>query len=161
MGSNAPMVKMDAKHDSRLIPGGWLLRATGLDELPQIINVLRGDMTLVGPRPCIPYEYEKYTTWQKERFASLPGLTGLWQVSGKNKTTFNEMISFDIKYAKTKSLWLDLKIMLLTLPALLQQVYETRTSRKTVVPAVAIPQHAVEQAGVHPHRSTRPRLSLV
>jgi len=61
IGSNAPMVKMDAKRDSRLIPGGWLLRATGLDELPQIINVLRGEMSLVGPRPCIPYEYENYT----------------------------------------------------------------------------------------------------
>jgi lipopolysaccharide/colanic/teichoic acid biosynthesis glycosyltransferase len=136
IGSNAPMVKMDAKHDSRLIPGGWLLRATGLDELPQIINVLRGEMSLVGPRPCIPYEYEKYTAWQKQRFASLPGLTGLWQVSGKNRTTFNEMISLDIQYANTKSLCLDLKIMFTTIPALLQQVYDTRKSRKTTPLAV-------------------------
>ncbi|MBK9991680.1 MAG: sugar transferase [Verrucomicrobia bacterium] len=130
IGSNAPMVKMDAKKDARLIPGGWLLRATGLDELPQIINVLRGEMSLVGPRPCIPYEYENYTIMQKRRFASVPGLTGLWQVSGKNKTTFSEMIHLDIRYAHTKSLWLDLKIMVMTGPALLHQVLETRMSRK-------------------------------
>jgi exopolysaccharide production protein ExoY len=131
IGSNAPMVKMDAKKDTRLIPGGWILRATGLDELPQIINVLRGEMSLVGPRPCIPYEYENYTIVQKRRFSSVPGLTGLWQVSGKNKTTFSEMIYLDIKYAQTKSLWLDLKIMISTGPALLQQVIETRLSRKS------------------------------
>ncbi len=135
MGSNAPMVKLDAKKDSRLIPGGWILRATGLDELPQIINVLRGEMSLVGPRPCIPYEYENYTIWQKERFASVPGLTGLWQVSGKNKTTFSEMIHFDIEYAKTKSLYLDFKIMALTFPTLVQQFIETRMSRKNATPA--------------------------
>jgi lipopolysaccharide/colanic/teichoic acid biosynthesis glycosyltransferase len=138
IGSNAPMVKMDAKKDTRLIPGGWLLRATGLDELPQIINVLRGEMSLVGPRPCIPYEYENYTIVQKRRFASVPGLTGLWQVSGKNKTTFSQMIYLDIKYANTKTLWLDLKIMIMTGPALLQQVIETRMSRKA--PAAGSPQ---------------------
>lgn len=130
IGSNAPMVKMDTKKDTRLIPGGWILRATGLDELPQILNVLRGEMSLVGPRPCIPYEYENYTIVQKRRFASVPGLTGLWQVSGKNKTTFSQMIYLDIKYAHTKSLLLDLKIMFMTGPALLQQVIETRLSRK-------------------------------
>ena len=78
--SNTPMQKLDARGDSRLIFGGWLLRASGLDELPQIINVLRGDMSLVGPRPCIPYEYEQYTKAQRERFEAAPGLTGLWQV---------------------------------------------------------------------------------
>lgn len=137
MGSNAPMVKMDAQKDSRLIPGGWLLRATGLDELPQIINVLRGEMSLVGPRPCIPYEYANYTIVQKRRFASVPGLTGLWQVSGKNKTTFSEMIYLDIRYAHTKSLWLDLKIMVMTGPALLRQVIEIRMSRKVQAQAPA------------------------
>jgi len=133
MGSNAPMAKLDAKKDSRLIPGGWILRATGLDELPQLINVLLGEMSLVGPRPCIPYEYENYTIWQKERFASVPGLTGLWQVSGKNKTTFSKMIQLDIEYASTKSLVLDLKIMLLTFPTLMQQLVETRMSRKSII----------------------------
>ena len=128
--SNAPMVKMDAQGDARIIPGGWLLRASGLDELPQIINVLRGDMSLVGPRPCVPYEYEKYLPWQRERFRSLPGLTGLWQVSGKNRTTFDEMIRWDIRYAHNVSWWLDLKIILLTVPALVQQINDTRRARK-------------------------------
>ena len=77
ISSNLPMAKMDTKGDSRLIPLGRLLRASGLDELPQGINVLLGDMSLVGPRPCIPYEYEKYLPWHKERFNTLPGLTGL------------------------------------------------------------------------------------
>ena len=102
----------------------------GLDELPQLINVLRGEMSLVGPRPCLPYEYEKYLPWQKERFATVPGLTGLWQVSGKNKTTFVEMIQLDIKYAKNKTLWWDLKIILMTIPALIIQMLETRRSKK-------------------------------
>jgi lipopolysaccharide/colanic/teichoic acid biosynthesis glycosyltransferase len=126
MNSNTPMIKMDSKGDPRIIPLGVLLRASGLDELPQLINVLRGEMSLVGPRPCLPYEYEKYLPWQKERFGSLPGLTGLWQVSGKNKTTFLEMIQLDIKYAKNKSLWWDLKIILMTVPALIIQMLETR-----------------------------------
>jgi exopolysaccharide production protein ExoY len=146
MGSNAPMVKLDAKSDPRLIPGGWILRATGLDELPQIINVLRGEMSLVGPRPCIPYEYENYTIWQKERFSSVPGLTGLWQVSGKNKTTFSEMIHFDIQYAKTKSLFLDVKIMALTFPTLVNQFVETRMSRKAAPVIAATPQVSSETA---------------
>jgi exopolysaccharide production protein ExoY len=158
MGSNAPMVKMDARRDSRLIPGGWLLRATGLDELPQIINVLRGEMSLVGPRPCIPYEYEKYTSWQKLRFAAHPGLTGLWQVSGKNKTTFNEMINLDIRYANTKSLWLDLKIMLRTGPALLEQVLDTRKGRKA---APVDNTQSLVNTESHTRATAQPRLSLV
>ncbi len=129
MRSDAPMVKMDSKGDSRLIPCGSFLRATGLDELPQLLNVLGGQMSLVGPRPCLPYEYENYLPGQKQRFASLPGLTGLWQVSGKNRTTFSEMIALDIQYTKSKSLWLDLKIMLKTFPALMTQVVEVRSQR--------------------------------
>jgi lipopolysaccharide/colanic/teichoic acid biosynthesis glycosyltransferase len=124
--SDTPLVKMDAKGDPRIIPFGKLLRATGLDELPQLVNVLRGEMSLVGPRPCLPYEYDKYQRWQKERFNTLPGLTGLWQVGGKNKTTFTEMTRFDIRYARTKTLWLDLKILLKTLPAVVAQVLESR-----------------------------------
>src|SRR5437879_10526947 len=131
MNSRAPMKKLDVAGDSRLIPLGALLRSTGLDELPQIINVLRGDMSLVGPRPCVPYEAEDYLSWQKERFKTLPGLTGLWQVSGKNQTTFNEMIKLDITYVRNKSLWLDIKIILKTVPALISQVRETRASRRT------------------------------
>ena len=132
--SNTPMQKMDARGDSRLIPGGWLLRATGLDELPQIINVLRGDMSVVGPRPCIPYEYEQYTAQQRERFASVPGLTGLWQVSGKNRTTFEEMIRLDVEYARRKSLGLDLKIIAMTLPALYTQVTDVQKAKNGVQP---------------------------
>ena len=107
----------------------WL-RASGLDELPQLINVLRGEMSLVGPRPCLPYEYDQYLPWQKDRFQTVPGLTGLWQVSGKNKTTFVEMVLLDIMYAKHKTLWWDLKIILMTVPALVIQMLETRQARK-------------------------------
>ncbi|HTY85982.1 MAG TPA: sugar transferase [Candidatus Acidoferrum sp.] len=138
MNSNQPMMKMDSKGDPRIIPFGVLLRASGLDELPQLINVLRGDMSLVGPRPCLPYEYERYLPWQKERFSTLPGLTGLWQVSGKNKTTFVEMVQLDIKYAKRRTLWWDVKIILMTIPALLIQILEARwikqPSRRAIQP---------------------------
>lgn len=132
--SNVPMQKLDTRSDRRLVPGGWLLRATGLDELPQIINVLRGEMSLVGPRPCIPYEYEQYTPAQRERFSAAPGLTGLWQVSGKNRTTFDEMIRLDIQYAKNRSLGLDVKIILQTLPALWVQVSDTRKAKAVGTP---------------------------
>ena len=128
--SETPMTKMDAR-DSRLIPLGGLLRSTGLDEQPQLINVLRGEMSIVGPRPCIPYEFESYLPWQRERFDTLPGLTGLWQVNGKNRTTFNEMIRWDITYARTKSLLLDMQIMAKTIPALISQVRELRADRGT------------------------------
>ena len=128
MDSDAPLVKMDAKGDPRIIPFGRLLRASGLDELPQLINVLRGEMSLVGPRPCLPYEYNKYQRWQKERFNTLPGLTGLWQVGGKNKTTFTEMVCLDIRYARTRTLWLDLKILLKTFPAIVIQMLESPAS---------------------------------
>jgi exopolysaccharide production protein ExoY len=130
MNSNTPMQKMDSDGDPRIIPFGLLLRASGLDELPQLINVLRGEMSLVGPRPCLPYEYEQYLHWQKERFQTQPGLTGLWQVSGKNKTTFVEMVVLDIMYAKHKTLWWDLKIILMTVPALVIQMLEARQARK-------------------------------
>jgi exopolysaccharide production protein ExoY len=138
MNSNSPMMKIDSQGDPRIIPFGRLLRASGLDELPQLINVVRGEMSLVGPRPCLPYEYDKYLPWQKERFGTTPGLTGLWQVSGKNKTTFVEMIQLDIKYAKNKTLWLDLKIILMTIPALIIQMSETRQTKKSSPPPVRL-----------------------
>ena len=131
MNSNTPMMKMDSGGDPRIIPFGLFLRASGLDELPQLINVLRGEMSLVGPRPCLPYEYDQYLPPQKERFETVPGLTGLWQVSGKNKTTFVEMILLDIKYAKNKTLWWDLKIILMTVPALIIQMLEARQAGKS------------------------------
>ncbi len=128
--SKAPMQKMDARGDSRLIPGGWLVRATGLDELPQMINVLRGEMSVVGPRPCIPYEYEQYSSAQRARFNSVPGLTGLWQVSGKNRTTFDEMIQLDIEYSTRRTFWGDLRIIFMTPTALVIQLLDTRRSRR-------------------------------
>jgi len=130
MESDVPMTKLDARSDPRLVPLGALLRATGLDELPQLINILRGEMSWVGPRPCIPYEYEGYQPWQRRRFDAVPGLTGLWQVSGKNRTTFNEMIRFDIEYSERMSLWLDLKIILKTIPALWQQCLDSRAQKR-------------------------------
>jgi lipopolysaccharide/colanic/teichoic acid biosynthesis glycosyltransferase len=130
MDARTPMVKMDVHGDPRIIPMGVALRAAGLDELPQIFNVLFGDMSLVGPRPCVPYEYEKYEAWHKERFDVLPGLTGLWQVSGKNNTTFDEMMHLDIRYARNSSPWLDLAIIFKTIPALGIQMIETRRRRR-------------------------------
>jgi lipopolysaccharide/colanic/teichoic acid biosynthesis glycosyltransferase len=97
-----------------------------LDELPQLFNVLRGEMSLVGPRPCTPNEFARYQAWQRERVNAAPGLTGYWQVSGKNKTTFTEMIKLDIFYTKKMSLWMDLSIMLRTFPAVLEQVIESK-----------------------------------
>lgn len=130
MASGRPMVKLDTAGDKRLIPGGALLRALGLDELPQLLNVLKGEMSLVGPRPCIAYECEQYEPRHWRRFDTLPGLTGLWQVSGKNRTTFEEMIALDVHYAEHKSVSLDLKIMAWTIPAILVQVWETKLRRK-------------------------------
>ena len=133
MKSDTPMQKMDSKGDKRIIPFGKMLRASGLDELPQLINVLRGEMSVVGPRPCLPYEAELYQQWQLERFNAAPGLTGLWQVSGKNRTTFTQMIQLDIQYTKTKSLWLDIKIIIKTVPAILMQIWETKFRKKNAV----------------------------
>jgi exopolysaccharide production protein ExoY len=126
MQADCPMTKLDASGDPRIIPGGRILRATGLDELPQLFNVLRGEMSLVGPRPCTPHEFQCYQEWQRERVKAAPGLTGFWQVNGKNKTTFTEMINMDIFYTKNMSLWLDLAIILKTLPAIVIQVFESR-----------------------------------
>lgn len=139
ISSNQPMVKMDHQGDPRLVPMGWVLRATGLDELPQLINVLRGEMSLVGPRPCLPFEYAEYQAWQRERFNTLPGLTGLWQVSGKNRTTFDEMLRLDVRYARTRTLSLDLKIIATTIPALVAQVRDTRSGRKAAPAVRALP----------------------
>lgn len=121
-GGEKPWLKLDSSDDSRIIPLGRILRQSGLDELPQLINVLRGEMSLVGPRPCLAYEAEEYFLWQRRRFDAVPGMTGLWQVSGKNKTTFAEMVRLDIAYEEQKSLWLDVKLLLRTLPAIVVQI---------------------------------------
>jgi lipopolysaccharide/colanic/teichoic acid biosynthesis glycosyltransferase len=108
-----PMTKLDDV-DPRIIPGGKIMRMLGLDELPQVFNVLRGEMTLVGPRPCIPYEADEYQRWHRNRFAALPGITGLWQISGKNDLTFRQMIQLDIAYCESMTLRRDLLILLAT-----------------------------------------------
>jgi exopolysaccharide production protein ExoY len=127
--SNMPLTKMDECGDNRLIPFGRLLRSSGLDELPQLLNVLRGEMSIVGPRPCTEYEFALLDQHQKARFRALPGMTGLWQVSGKNKTTFKQMIDLDTAYADHWSLSLDLKIMARTFPVLYRQVTDVLSKR--------------------------------
>lgn len=107
-------------HDTRVTSLGRILRKTSLDELPQFWNVLRGEMSLVGPRPPLPYEFEKYAPWHRRRvLEAKPGMTGLWQVSGRSRTSFNEMVRLDLRYARHKSFWLDLKILLRTPQAVL------------------------------------------
>jgi len=107
--------------EPQIIPFGNVLRESGLDELPQLFNVFLGDMSLIGPRPPIPYEVKEYKTWYRDRFDVLPGITGLWQVSGKNRLTFNEMMRLDIAYARDVTLLGDLKIILLTPYAVVRQ----------------------------------------
>jgi lipopolysaccharide/colanic/teichoic acid biosynthesis glycosyltransferase len=102
--------------DSRITRVGRFLRSWSLDELPQLVNVLRGEMALVGPRPVIPYEVERYPERYLPRFTVKPGLTGLWQVSGRNERTYEEMVRFDIEYARHASLLLDLRILARTVP---------------------------------------------
>jgi lipopolysaccharide/colanic/teichoic acid biosynthesis glycosyltransferase len=121
--SNQPMRKLDGA-DSRLILGGKLLRATGLDELPQVFNVILGNMSIVGPRPCTPSELEKYGRPFMRRFRGLPGITGSWQVNGKNETTFRRMIALDVHYLRNISVRQDLWIMVRTGPTLFKQIYE-------------------------------------
>jgi exopolysaccharide production protein ExoY len=124
--TDRPMTKLDASGDPRIIRGGRFLRATGLDEVPQLCNVLRGEMSLVGPRPCTLKEFQRYQPWQQRRVDAAPGLTGYWQVNGKNKTTFTEMINLDIFYTKNMSLRLDLAIILKTVPAIFGQLLDAR-----------------------------------
>jgi lipopolysaccharide/colanic/teichoic acid biosynthesis glycosyltransferase len=120
------MTKLDAFGDKRLAPFGRILRASGLDELPQIFNILCGEMSLVGPRPCTPKEFGHYEPWQRGRVNGLPGLTGYWQINGKNKTTFNEMVLMDLFYLNKLSLLLDLKIMFKTCSVVVEQLVESR-----------------------------------
>ena len=124
------MEKMD-DGDPRIIPGCKVLRASGLDELPQLINVLKGEMSLVGPRPCTVNEFELFTDWT--RFSTLPGLTGLWQVNGKNKTTFQRMMALDRAYVINQSMLLDIMIMYKTPMVLFKQVF---TKKRKPIPIV-------------------------
>jgi lipopolysaccharide/colanic/teichoic acid biosynthesis glycosyltransferase len=115
IGTDAPENPPDNLYklvvDPRVTKVGRFLRSWSLDEVPQLWNVLRGEMSLVGPRPVIEYEVEQYPDWYLRRFAVKPGLTGLWQVSGRNERTYEEMIRFDVEYAERRSLWMDLRIL--------------------------------------------------
>ena len=115
IGTDAPENPPDNLYklvvDPRVTKVGRVLRSWSLDEIPQLWNVLRGQMSLVGPRPVIEYEVEQYPDWYLRRFAVKPGLTGLWQVSGRNERTYEEMIRFDVEYAERRSLWMDLRIL--------------------------------------------------
>lgn len=146
MVSDQPMMKLDAKGDPRLILGGKLLRATGLDELPQLFNVVRGEMSVVGPRPCTVREFELYSLDDRERVNALPGLTGFWQVNGKNRTTFRQMIDMDVFYAANLSLAMDLKIIARTFPAIARQLVDMWKTlpRRRARSATAVPTSTVD-----------------
>ncbi len=117
----APAQKLDTRDDPRLLPLARFLRAACIDELPQLINVLRGDMSLIGPRPCVPYEAAVFHSWQRRRFTAMPGLTGLWQVSGKNRVSMTEMMRLDLRYIRDISFALDMWILLHTPLAIIKQ----------------------------------------
>lgn len=116
-GKPVPMMKMEK--DPRVTKVGGFLRRSSIDELPQLWNVLRGEMSLVGPRPPIQYEVDKYPARAYRRFAVRPGVTGLWQVKGRSLTSFPEMIALDVEYVERRSLLLNLKILLLTVPTVI------------------------------------------
>ena len=114
-----PLYKI--KSDPRVTRIGRIIRKASIDELPQFFNVLKGEMSLVGPRPPIPYEVEKYEPWHLRRILEVkPGITGLWQVDGRSKTSFDDMVRLDLRYVQTWSLWLDIKILLKTIRAVLR-----------------------------------------
>jgi lipopolysaccharide/colanic/teichoic acid biosynthesis glycosyltransferase len=120
VGSQQTVYKLTA--DPRITPVGRFLRRTSLDELPQFLNVLMGEMSLVGPRPPVIYEFERYDQWHKQRLLAVkPGITGLWQVDGRSRVKFDEMVRLDIRYARSWSLWLDTKILLQTPRAVLSR----------------------------------------
>jgi lipopolysaccharide/colanic/teichoic acid biosynthesis glycosyltransferase len=159
MTVDRPMIKLDTYGDPRLAPFGRFLRASGLDELPQIFNVLCGEMSLVGPRPCTPNEFAHYEPWQRERVNALPGLTGYWQVNGKNKTTFNEMIVMDLFYSKNLSIVLDLKIMFKTCAVIAEQLIESKrtappTPQESTLSRAPILQTFVDSARKSPRSPT-------
>jgi lipopolysaccharide/colanic/teichoic acid biosynthesis glycosyltransferase len=110
---------LDVERDPRVTRLGWFLRKTSLDELPQLWNVLRGEMSLVGPRPLIPMEYEKVPAWAGSRIEVLPGITGLWQVAGRTHIPFEQMLELDRQYVRSWSLGADIRILLRTIPAVL------------------------------------------
>jgi len=151
LDGDIPMEKLDDR-DPRIFFGGRVIRKSCLDELPQLWNVLKGEMSLVGPRPCIPYEAEEYLRWHTHRFDVLPGLSGLWQVSGKNKLTFKQMVRLDIAYCKNITLLGDLAIILRTPLAIMKMIFEAFA--KKILAAIARPDQAIERKEKYASRST-------
>jgi len=119
--SDDPKARFKMTNDKRVTRVGAILRRTSLDELPQLINVFRNDMSLVGPRPAIPYELQYYKEAHHHRYAVEPGITGLWQVYGRSTVEFDEAMDLDVQYVNQWSFWLDVKLILLTIPAMLMQ----------------------------------------
>ncbi len=106
-------------NDSRVTLIGKIIRKTSIDELPQLFNVLKGEMSLVGPRPCLPYEYENYDDWQKRRLSAIPGCTGVWQICGRSSVSFRDSVVLDLYYINNMSPWFDLQLIFKTIPAML------------------------------------------
>jgi lipopolysaccharide/colanic/teichoic acid biosynthesis glycosyltransferase len=141
IANNLPLTKLDIKGDKRLIPCGAWLRAACLDEIPQLINVLLGEMSLVGPRPCMDYEFKQLLPWHRQRFNSPPGMTGLWQVKRRSDTSFAQMMQMDLFYVANRTPWLDFMILLQTPIAVPLQVWESRMARRK--------QSKQQEKGVH------------
>lgn len=114
---SGPVFKI--KEDPRITKVGKFIRKTSIDELPQLFNVLKGDMSFVGPRPALPSEVQQYNQYQMKRLLVKPGITCYWQVSGRNNIGFDEWVDLDLKYIKERSIWLDIKLIFMTIPALL------------------------------------------
>jgi lipopolysaccharide/colanic/teichoic acid biosynthesis glycosyltransferase len=129
VNNSEPMSKLE--QDPQIIPFGRVIRNCCIDELPQLINVLLGEMSLVGPRPDVEYSVSQYEQWHSGRFSAVPGMTGLWQVSGKNRTTFNKMVSLDINYDRKRSVWNDFIIILKTIPSIIKEAKSTYYSNKS------------------------------
>lgn len=132
--SDCRLTKLDNEY--ALVPLGRCLRTLALDELPQLFNVLWGEMSLVGPRPDV-LAFDEYEAWQRARFDVTPGMTGLWQVSGKNETTFEEMIRLDLEYVRRRSFWMDLTILVRTGPVLVFQARSFGAKRRSERPQLA------------------------
>jgi len=131
-GDDSADAETDARTGARLIPGGWLMRALHLDHLPQILNVLEGDMSAVGPRPCLPRGFTRLFPWQRARCNAMPGLTGLWQVSGRTSGNVDEMIRLDLQYIEKQSIGMDLKIIARTGPAVFRRLREADDNRRAL-----------------------------
>lgn len=119
MNDNSGKIKTKVVNDSRITWIGSLLRKTSLDELPQLFNVIKGDMSLVGPRPCLPYEYDLYPEWQKRRVNVLPGCTGVWQIWGRSSTSYKDSVVLDLYYINNMSPWFDLQLLFQTIPVMI------------------------------------------